>query len=280
MHDHVRLTMGTTKWIEYARDAHLIPLADKLKAANPDEAYGVDLMSIGCGNGWIEKNILAAGWPIRRILCLEYDTDLLRSAEENLAEFDIDKQFHSFDMNQSLSFDFEAVHVAFFCHSLHHCSDVEGILRFLNKSIPLDGIIMGLDYFGPNRLQVEPDIRELLDEIFPILPGQLRLNLSSNITETKFEWPTISDMINGDPSEAPRSRDIRSLFFSNFPVLDLKPMGGTLLRPLISCRAASFRSPEEIAILQLLQLFERALIRKNVISSDDLFFVCGRSSRI
>jgi hypothetical protein len=32
MHDHVRLTMGTAPWIECARDAHLVPLADKLKA--------------------------------------------------------------------------------------------------------------------------------------------------------------------------------------------------------------------------------------------------------
>jgi len=280
MGDHVRLTMGGTSWIEYARDAHLIPLADKLQARNHDEAYGLDLMTIGCGNGWIEKNILAAGWPIRRILCLEYDAQLLRSAEESLVDIDIDKQFHFFDMNQALSSNFRAVDVVFFCHSFHHCSDVEGMLKFVNKSTRPDGIIMGLDYFGPSRLQVEPDIRELLNEIFHILPEQLRFNISKNLIEKDFESITIGAITDHDPSEAPRSRDIRSLFFSNFPVLDLKPMGGTLLRPLITHRAGNFQSAEEIAILRLLQLFERTLIRKKVVSSDDLFFVCTRSSTI
>jgi hypothetical protein len=41
MHDHVRLTMGTAPWIECARDAHLVPLADKLKARGDGELYGV-----------------------------------------------------------------------------------------------------------------------------------------------------------------------------------------------------------------------------------------------
>src|ERR1700737_3844164 len=103
MGDNVRLTMGGPSWMKYARDAPFTPLADKLQARNHDEAYGLDLMTIGCGNGWIEKNILAAGWPIRRILCLEYDAQLLRSAEESLVDIDIDKHSLFFDMNRPFS---------------------------------------------------------------------------------------------------------------------------------------------------------------------------------
>ncbi len=276
MHEHVQALMGGTHWIEHAREKHLLPLAARLGKSPPN---GLNVISIGCGSGWIEKHVLGGKWPIRKLTCVEYDATLLESAKTMLAPFDIEKEFHPFNLNESATADFGVFDVIFFCHSIHHCSDAEGILRFINRTIHRDGLILGCDYFGPARLQVEPEVLELLREIFANLPEALRFNLSKNAVEGEFQPPRISDVADYDPSEAPRSRDIRSLLFSNFPVIETLPMGGTLLRPLITHRAGNFTSAEHLSIIRLLQVFERTLIRNKVLSSDDLFFVLGHSDR-
>ena len=87
-------------------------------------------------------------------------------------------------------------------------------------------------------------------------------------------------MAQADPSEAPRSADLRSLLFSSFPVQEVSPMGGTLLRTLLARRAGNFRNAGDHCILKLLMVLERELIRSGRLSSDNLYFVLGRSDRL
>ena len=285
MHDHVsEIHTGAPRsvggdWVDHSLNRHLRPLAERL-ARDGDPNRKLSLVSFGCGTGNVEREILIRGWPIRRIVCREYDAALLERARENLIGLCPDQTFQQFDFNNPDAVGYETFDVAFFAHSLHHCTDIERFLPFLNRIIHDGGMILGLDYFGPSRLQVSYEVKRLLGEIFLSFPAHLRVNLHTGDVEPEFIVDTMASVARVDPSEAPRSADLRSMLFSTFPVYEMSPMGGTLLRPLLAGRAGNFRSEEDRCLLKLLMVLERELISSGRLQSDNLYFALGRSDRI
>lgn len=279
MHDHVAMVqLGGPRsvvgdWIEHAKTVYLDPLANRL-------GRKLNMVSFGCAVGSIERAVLERGWPIGRLVFREYDAELLEAARANSDGLCLNREFQQFDFNNPDAVGYEQFDIAFFCHSMHHCTDIERFLPYLSSIILPNGVILGLDYFGPNRLQVEWEVKALLDEIFSALPEHLRVNLRTGQVENAFYVDTADAVASGDPSEAARSADLRSLLFSNFPVLEVKPMGGTLLRPLLSSRAGNFRSDSDRCIVSLLCMLERELIHTRRIQSDNLFFALSRSDRL
>ncbi len=286
MHDHVaELHTGHPRsvggdWVDHSLHRHLAPLAERLAARDGVPGRRLSMVSFGCGTGQIEQAALSRGWPVGRIVCREYDPALLARARDNLAGLCPDQEFQQFDYNNPEAVGFEAFDVAFFCHSMHHCTDIERFLPFLNRVVAQDGVVLGLDYFGPSRLQITHETKRMLDEIFASFPEHLRVNLMTREAEPALVIDTPAQVAQADPSEAPRSADLRSLLFSSFPVQEVSPMGGTLLRTLLARRAGNFRSAGDHCILKLLMILERELIRSGRLSSDNLYFVLGRSGRL
>jgi hypothetical protein len=127
-------------------------------------------------------------------------------------------------------------------------------------------------------------VQPVIDELFSILPEELRVNLASRSPKVQqvYETVRIKDVRDIDPSESVRSSDLRTLLFSNFEIVEIKPMGGTLLRWLFENRAGNFEPTNEshVAIARLLQFIEREFIALRRIRSDDLFFVLKKSDRL
>ena len=299
MHDHVaELHTGHPRsvggdWVDHSLHRHLRPLAERLAArgggprrercqvsVGGGPGQGLSMVAFGGGTGQIEQAVLSRGWPVGRIVCREYDPALLARARDNLLGLCPDQEFQQFDYNNPEAVGFEAFDVAFFCHSMHHCTDIERFLPFLNRVVAPDGVVLGLDYFGPSRLQVTHETKQMLDEVFASFPEHLRVNLLTREAEPALVVDTAAEVARADPSEAPRSADLRSLLFSSFPVQEVSPMGGTLLRTLLARRAGNFRSAGDHCILKLLMILERELIRSGRLSSDNLYFVLGRSDRL
>jgi SAM-dependent methyltransferase len=287
MHDHVAEVMTGKRraiggdWVDWTLHNHLLPLlANQSDARRNKPDDGLTLVSFGCGAATIEQAFLQRKWPIRRIVCREFDVALLERAERNLSEFKISKSFEQFDFNQPETNGVEKFDIAFFCHSLHHCTDIERFLPYLNSVLEEKGRVIGLDYFGPTRLQILPEVKSLLDEIFHSLPPNLRVNLANGANiEHELYVATIEELRRNDPSEAARTGDLRDLLFSSFPLIEKLNMGGTLLRPLLAHRAGNFRSESDLCILKLLSILERELIRTRSIESDNLYFALGKSNR-
>lgn len=154
----------------------------------------------------------------------------------------------------------------------------------INQTLREDGVFIGIDFFGPTRFKIEYDVLPLIEELFDVLPEHFRRDLRSVAGEVtkRFVTDSIRTVRETDISESIRSSDLRTLLFSSFPVIDQKPMGGTLLRWLLQYRAGNFRhdNPDHIAIIRLLQVIERELILSRRIKSDDLFFVLGKTNRL
>ncbi len=264
-------------WALHALQHHLAPLAAKRNGR-------LSMLSIGCGDGHIEAALIQQfGWPIERLVGLEYDSELRAAATARFAGT-LDARFDYFDFNDpACRANPAAYDIVFCCHALHHATDLEGTLGFVNASMALDGLFLGIEYLGPTRFQIEYDVLPHIHALFALLPPELRRNLAKGgVIEDQFIPATISEVTGADPSESVRSSDLRTLLLSNFPIAEVKPMGGTILRWLLQYRAGNFRhdDPAHIAIAKLLQVIEGHLIEHGRIRSDDLFFALKRSTRL
>ena len=266
-------------WAIYARDKFVLPLREQI-----DRKHGLSVVSLACGSGHIEESLLSFGWPVDELLGLEYDKKLRQEAEKRFKKYpNCISQFDYFDFNTEYiperQFD-----IVFSCHSLHHAFDLEILMETINQLLKPDGLIIGIDYFGPTRFQIEHDVLPIIKELFAYLPAELRRDLRSPekpISEI-FEADTFYAVREADKSEAVRSSDLRTLLFATFPAVEIKPMGGTILRWLFQYRAGNFdvHNPSHVAIVQLMQFIERELIFSNRIKSDDLFFVLKKTKRV
>ena len=263
-------------WALHAR-RHIDPLVAQ-------RGRGLSVLSLGCGNAHIEASLIQQfGWPIRRLTGFEYDTTLRQSAAARFATIPgVQTEFAFFDFNAPPA-GTDTYDVVFTCHALHHAQDVEATLGFVNRSLAPDGVFLGLEYLGPSRFQIEYDVLPHIRRLFALLPAELRRNLANGgVVDDVFDTATIATVRNADPSESPRSSDLRTLLLASFPIVEVKPMGGTLLRWLLQYRAGNFRhdDPAHVAIARLLQFIEGNMIATGQIRSDDLFFALGRSERL
>lgn len=260
---------GGEGWVGYARRRVLEPL----RAAT---GGSIRLLSLGCGNGTVDAACMEQGWPVTEYHVAEYDDRLLAAAAERLRSQGRARAVvsHRLDFEALAGLDFGRYDAIFFCHSLHHCADIEGLLDFLRRSLHPHGVIFGADYFGGARLQPDVDALPLLRALYAALPTGVKRNLATNEVDAEYRIPDLRAVMAHDPSEAPRSADLRSLFLAQFRELETVPMGGTLMRPLLAMRAGNFLDADEAtaSVLRLLCVFERELIAAGRIRSDDLFF--------
>ncbi len=264
-------------WAIYASENFAKPLLDRMKELNPSKV-GLELLAVACGEGHVERSLVADfGWPVSAITLLEYDTELRARAVANLSNLSglsVDLAFFDFNGGAQPERQFDVV---FAHHCLHHATNLEELLEFLGGSLKEDGLIIGSDYFGPTRFQIEYDVLPVIRELFSYLPPHLRkdLTLREGVGSDVFRGPTIEDVRRADPSEAIRSSDLRTLLFSAFEVVTIKPMGGTILRWLLRNCAGNLdaSNSEHVTISRLLQFIERELMSSHRIKSDDLFFV-------
>lgn len=262
-------------WATYAAQKHVIPLSEKL-------GRPLRMASFGCGASRVERGLVAThGWPISDYFALEYDAALRSKGEEHFSSLPhVNFRTSFFDFNDTHLGPHETFDIVFAHHGIHHATNVEGLLRYINSSMEPHSLFIGSEFFGPTRFQVAWETREIIDELDRALPDELRKNLRTNEVRG-VKYATLSDM-EYDPSESARSADLRVMLFANFPVIDMKPMGGTLLRWLLQYRAGNFDPSNAYhrSIAALLIHIERDLICRGAIQSDDLFFVVGKSTSL
>jgi SAM-dependent methyltransferase len=264
-------------WAIYAREKYLLPFRKKRR-------HGLSLVSLASGSGYIEESLLSFGWPITYLLGLEYDEELRREAINRFQKYrKCRAYFDYFDFNKEYA-NTQQFDIVFTCHSLHHANDLEGLMETINRLLKPDGLVIGIDYFGPTRFQIEYDVLPIISELYQYLPDDLRrdLRFEEEPSGEQFVPPSLYEVRDADISESVRSSDLRTLLFSTFPVIEIKPMGGTILRWLLQYRAGNFdpQNSYHVTIIRLLQFIERELMSSSRIKSDDLFFVLQKSHRV
>ncbi len=270
--NHNQLTTGRPEyyWIDYLRDQYF------------QDGRAGDVLSVGCGEGAIERLFKERGFVFDSITGIDLSEKCIQAAEARAREVSLAPRiaYMAADLNRCelprRAFDF-----IFFFHSLHHVKELEFVLGGCAKALRPRGILMANEFVGPSRFQWTDKQLQLANDIFRLLPAPLRYDLTHKNTKTEIRRPSVEEMMQADPSEAVRSAEIEALLRRYFQILEEKNWGGTLNHLIFEDTAGNYdlEHPWHNAILELLIHHENCLIENGVLPSNYKFFVAGAKPR-
>jgi ubiquinone/menaquinone biosynthesis C-methylase UbiE len=234
------------------------------------------IASLGCGNGHLERELVRMNYPYREINGFDINPELVKFSKDEVKKIGIDNiDYYEMDLNNlSLNKKYDLI---IFFHSLHHVENLEKCLDEVSRSLTPEGILFVVDFVGPTRFQWSDKQLRYSQSLLDSLPDELKINLNSSMGEIKkyVYKPTTEQIENSDPSEAVRSGDILDLLKNKFSLVELKPMGGTLLNLILTDIAGNFDEKDSKirSIILQLQKIEEILITEAVITSDFVFMV-------
>jgi SAM-dependent methyltransferase len=232
-------------------------------------------LSLGCGHGWTEREAL------KLELCRSFDAvdisdEALEVAARTAAEEGLGDRirYRQADLN-TIQLDAGAYDVVIAAMVLHHVEELEHLLDEVLGSLNSEGIFVVNEYIGPARFQWLDKTQDLMNRMLEALPEEMRVNPTNGFVKEHFERTPAEEIARVDPSESIRSDEIVATLESRFEVLYRADFGGTLLQFLLADIAANFDEDDskDVALLDLMSLFEEVLVTERVLPSDFAFFV-------
>lgn len=159
--------------------------------------------------------------------------------------------------------------------ALHHLTPLEDIIVNLKYSLRKNGFLILKDFVGPTRFQWTDTQINYVNELLNELPEKYTRRWKSNTIKKKHHKPSRLSMILSDPSEAVESSNILNVLSKHFSVLEMKPMGGTILQLLFNDIAHNFIN-DEVETLKWINFcfdYEDKLLASNKINSDFVYAV-------
>lgn len=270
-HNHLVTGTATQHYLEYFHARHI------------GDLRSIDAVSLGCGNGHLERTLLGFGWRLSTLLGLELNPNLVEYAQSEVAKLPQGRAvtYRVADLNR-LSLEPSSVDLAVFFHSLHHVESLETCLAEVTRALRVGGTLLVVDYFGGNRLQRSDEHLALCDLFLRRIPEVYRIDLSRSsgsevVVKERCENVPVEQVIQFDPSEAVRSEEIEAALrgIRQLVVAEEKPTGGTILDPLLMNIAGNFRPEDQTAMahVHMAMSGEEALLRSHAIRSDYRFMV-------
>lgn len=200
-------------------------------------------VSLGCGDGALERDVLAKGL-CRGMVGLDLSTTAVERAAEQAVAAGLGEavSYRLADLN-ALELSAETYDIAFFHQSLHHVEDLEGCLEQVARSLRPGGLLYLDELVGPSRGDWHRGMLSDAEAAFARLPRNLVRRRSLDVP---VDWR--------DPSEAIRSGEIVEQVERRFRILERHDYGGHLLalvHPYLDQEALA--TPEgEAALAELL----------------------------
>lgn len=232
-------------------------------------------LSMGCGGGNLERAMIA--WnAAEQIDAFDFSPESIRVAIELAREQNLSERLHYEvkDANQiqlpPATYDFVIAKM-----SLHHFENLEGIYEQVRQTLKPGGVFMFNEFVGPTRFQWTDLQLELMKELITALPQQKRWSAVNKAMLIQMERATIEQMMSMDPTEAVRSAEIMPLLENYFEIIEYRPYGGTLVNNLLTHTMGNFdlKNEDQVALLHMIFLFERTLIRFGLLPSDFAYVV-------
>jgi SAM-dependent methyltransferase len=232
-------------------------------------------LSLGCGHGAAEQAAIAQG------LCRSFDAfdiseEALVVARSQAAEHGVaDRiEYRQADLNK-LELQPDRYDVVLAAHVIHHIDALEHLLDQVARSLRPGALLFVSEYIGPARFQWLDKTERLMNRLLDVLPADKKVNPLNGLVKERIERASAEAIAEADPSESIRSDEIVQLLESRFETVYRADYGGTLLQFLLADIAANFSpdDPKDVALLELLSLFEEELIAERVLPSDFAFFV-------
>lgn len=251
-------------WIDYMREKYF------------PNGHAGNTLSLGCGEGFIERLFKEHDFVFDSITGVDLSDKCIEVAIRRAHEVELAPKINYIAANLNdyvlpeMAYDF-----IFFFHSLHHVEALEQLLEGCAKALNSGGIIMVNEFVGPSRFQWTDEQIALANDVFRLLPEELRYDLQNNNIKTEIGRFSVEEMMQHDESEAVRSAEIEDILRQNFNVVEEKNWGGTLNNLILENTAGNYdpANPYHNTIADLLVFFENHLIENDLIPSDFKFFI-------
>jgi SAM-dependent methyltransferase len=184
---------------------------------------------LNCGNGWVEREMLDAGF-IKEAVGIDYSISLLDQART--AAQDRPVAYLQMNVNEEpLPADHGPFDVVVNHAAGHHVTRLDRVFRNICALLPEDGWFISLDYVGPHRNQYTVGAWDQAWRLNKVLPEHLRQSMV---------YPSPDLFVQVDPTEAVHSELIVETLHRYFHVDEFVPLGGALAYPVLTHNAQLF----------------------------------------
>ncbi len=176
-------------------------------------------LSIGCGAGALERDLVAKG-ICERITGIDVAGPPLEKARQDAAAAGLSDRiaYEQADAREVLAARTGGLDAVFFHASLHHFDRLDDLLRLVAGALAPGGLLYVDEYVGPSRRQWHP---------LRLLPANLAYyTLPASVRRPRLVRAPVNDE---DPTEAVASHEIVPAIARHFDVLARRDYGGNLL---------------------------------------------------
>lgn len=155
-------------------------------------------------------------------------------------------------------------------YSLHRLADPAAFVARLDAALRPGGWLILNEYVGPKYFQFSARQLRIVEELLAILPPRLRVHWPGGGQKTMHIPPPVAHFLAHAPLDAVSSEEIVAALSQRFDLESRRDYGGSILNPLLSGIIANFDPAREddLALLRLLALCERLLLREAGLPSD------------
>jgi len=237
-------------------------------------------LSLGCGYGVFERHALSVDMADRfDAMDLSPEAIDVARREADAVSLGDRVSYQARDLN-SVQLSPGGYDAVFAVQTLHHIEALEHLLDQIRSSLTDRGLFVVNEYVGPTRFQFPDERLPLMNDLLLTLPESHRRSLRTGQTKTEVLRPNEKEVYEVDPSESVRSDEIMGLIEERFEIVYRADFGGTLLQFVLSDIAGNFdpADPKDVAMIDLVCLYEKTLIDEGVLPSDFVYLVARRSS--
>lgn len=237
-------------------------------------------LSLGCGYGVVER-VGIEQEIARHFEAYDIAPEAVAVAVEEAEKAGVGDRidYAAADLN-TIELEPDRYGAVFAAQTLHHIEALEHLLDQIHGSLTKDGLFVVNEYVGPKRFQFPDEYLPLMDGLLAALPESHRRSLKDGRVKAKAIRPKEDEVYDVDPSESVRSDEIMRLIEERFEIVFRADFGGTLLQFVLSDIAGNFdpADPRDVAMIDLVCLYEKTLIDKGVLPSDFVYLVAKRAS--
>jgi SAM-dependent methyltransferase len=235
-------------------------------------------LSLGCGYGVLERHALSVGLA-EHFEAFDISPEAVQVARNEAKKVALGDRidYDARDLNV-IALDPGRYEAVFATQTLHHIEALEHLLDEVHAALAPDGQLIVNEYVGPVRFQFPEARLPLMNQLLLALPESHRKNLRTGQLKKEVVRPVEQEVYAVDPSESVRSDEILSLIEERFEILYRADFGGTLLQFVLSDIAGNFdpNDPKDVAMIDLVCLYEKTLIDRGVLPSDFVYLVAQR----
>ncbi len=232
-------------------------------------------LSLGCGYGVLERE------AVKLDIAERFDAFDISPEAVTVARQEAEREglgdridYAAADLN-ALELEPNRYGAVFAIQSLHHIEALEHLLDQVRASLTSGGLFVVNEYVGPARFQFPDERLPLMNKLLSVIPETHRKSLRNGHVKTDVQRPPEKEVRAVDPSESIRSDEIMGLIEERFEIVYRADFGGTLLQFVLSDIAGNFdpADPRDVALIDLICLYEETLIEHGVLPSDFTYVV-------